>query len=278
MQKEVTERCSKTTTPIPGVPPDGRWSHRKRNVKIEDYEDTTKQSTPSDDSNDEDDDDPDEGQYGRVVFFPEDRTTSPVNWGILISPGPFIGRESTQWPQIERFNPYSSDPNRAFADIVDYGGTGGDSRDDGYFHQTSASLSPMKIETCGNLTRSIRDVNCRPAPDAFNPCEDIMGNWLLRVAVWFVVVAAIVGNLAVVVVLLSSRFRMTVPKFLMCNLAFADFCMGLYLLLIAAMDLHTLDVYFNFAIDWQTGKPKFLLFSNNVFYCVNYRNKNLQLP
>lgn len=62
-----------------------------------------------------------------------------------------------------------------------------------------------------------------------------MGNMVLRVAVWFVVVAAVFGNLAVLLVLLSSR--LTVSKFLMCNLAFADLCMGAYLLLIAAEDL-----------------------------------------
>ena len=65
--------------------------------------------------------------------------------------------------------------------------------------------------------------------------------------------AAVVGNFAVMVVLLSSRFKMTVSKFLMCNLAFADFCMGIYLFLIAVTDLRTEGKYFNYAIDWQEG-------------------------
>lgn len=47
---------------------------------------------------------------------------------------------------------------------------------------------------------------------------------------------------------------MTVSKFLMVNLAIADLCMGVYLLIIAAMDLHTIGVYFNYAIDWQNGE------------------------
>lgn len=80
-----------------------------------------------------------------------------------------------------------------------------------------------------------------------------MGNWGLRSAVWLVAVAALVGNLAVLLVLLSSRFRMTVPKFLMCNLALADLCMGIYLLLIACMDALSIGAYFNHAIDWQRG-------------------------
>lgn len=53
------------------------------------------------------------------------------------------------------------------------------------------------------------------------------------------------------------RNDVTVPKFLMSNLAFADLCMGLYLLLIAAIDVHSMGEYFNFAYDWQYGKLKF---------------------
>lgn len=44
------------------------------------------------------------------------------------------------------------------------------------------------------------------------------------------------------------------PKFLISNLAFADLCMGLYLLLIAAIDAHSIGEYFNVAYDWQYGK------------------------
>ena len=62
-----------------------------------------------------------------------------------------------------------------------------------------------------------------------------------------------VGNLAVLLVLLSNVFDLTVPKFLMCHLAFADLCMGIYLLILAAMDVHSSSVYFNFAYSWQIG-------------------------
>lgn len=125
---------------------------------------------------------------------------------------------------------------------------------DGVFHQRTVSLNQRLIQAyCGNLSRSPRDVSCHPEPDAFNPCEDLMGNWGLRGAVWLVAVAALVGNLAVLLVLLSSHFRMTVPKFLMCNLALADLCMGIYLLLIACMDARSIGAYFNHAIDWQRG-------------------------
>ncbi|XP_071453555.1 lutropin-choriogonadotropic hormone receptor-like [Hetaerina americana] len=126
--------------------------------------------------------------------------------------------------------------------------------DGGFFHQTTATLPPTQLEAiCGNLFDRKEAVRCYPSPDAFNPCEDIMGRAWLRAAVWAVVVTSVAGNLAVLLVLLSARFRMSVSKFLMCNLAVADLCMGLYLLLIATMDARTIGVYFNYAFDWQYG-------------------------
>ncbi|NXO09436.1 TSHR protein, partial [Oriolus oriolus] len=97
------------------------------------------------------------------------------------------------------------------------------------------------------------DIICTPEPDEFNPCEDIMGYRFLRIVVWFVNLLAILGNIFVLFILLTSHYKLTVPRFLMCNLAFADFCMGLYLLLIASVDLHTRSEYYNHAIEWQTG-------------------------
>ncbi|KAI5232298.1 Thyrotropin Receptor [Manis pentadactyla] len=97
------------------------------------------------------------------------------------------------------------------------------------------------------------DMVCTPKSDEFNPCEDIMGYKFLRIVVWFVSLLALLGNVFVLVILLTSHYKLTVPRFLMCNLAFADFCMGLYLLLIASVDLYTHSEYYNYAIDWQTG-------------------------
>lgn len=96
-------------------------------------------------------------------------------------------------------------------------------------------------------------VTCSPAPDDFNPCEDIMGFSFLRVSVWFVSLLAVLGNVLVLFVLLTSHYKLSVSRFLMCHLAFADLCMGIYLLLIASVDLHTQSEYYNHAIDWQTG-------------------------
>ncbi|XP_052863687.1 thyrotropin receptor [Anopheles cruzii] len=122
----------------------------------------------------------------------------------------------------------------------------------GVFHNTVAEISSMEA-LCGNLTPMTFDVKCYPMPDALNPCEDVMGSHWLRGSVWVVVLLAVFGNVAVVVVLFSNRSDLTVPKFLICHLAFADLCMGMYLLLIASIDAHSMGEYFNYAFDWQYG-------------------------
>nr|XP_023676901.1 lutropin-choriogonadotropic hormone receptor-like isoform X2 [Paramormyrops kingsleyae] len=96
-------------------------------------------------------------------------------------------------------------------------------------------------------------MKCTPEPDAFNPCEDLLGSAFLRTATWAITVLAIAGNLTVLGVLLASHRKLTVSRFLMCNLAFADLCMGIYLLLIATADHQSQREYYNHATQWQTG-------------------------
>lgn len=54
-------------------------------------------------------------------------------------------------------------------------------------------------------------VVCTPAPDDFNPCEDIMSSEALRVLIWMVAVLALLGNGAVLLVLMSMNHRLTQP-------------------------------------------------------------------
>uniref|UniRef100_A0A672JGA1 Follicle stimulating hormone receptor n=1 Tax=Salarias fasciatus TaxID=181472 RepID=A0A672JGA1_SALFA len=104
-------------------------------------------------------------------------------------------------------------------------------------------------DICSNST----SFPCSPAPDKFNPCEDIMSPSPLRVLIWIISILALLGNAVVLFVLLGSRSKLTVPRFLMCHLAFADLCMGVYLVVIAAMDILTRGRYYNHAIVWQMG-------------------------
>uniref|UniRef100_A0A3Q1GLD9 Thyroid stimulating hormone receptor n=1 Tax=Acanthochromis polyacanthus TaxID=80966 RepID=A0A3Q1GLD9_9TELE len=104
-------------------------------------------------------------------------------------------------------------------------------------------------DCCSNST----SITCTPVPDDFNPCEDIMSGVLLRVLIWIISILALLGNAVVLFVLLGTRSKLTVPRFLMCHLAFADLCMGIYLVVIATVDMLTRGRYYNHAIDWQMG-------------------------
>ncbi|KAM3871282.1 thyrotropin receptor-like [Diretmus argenteus] len=106
---------------------------------------------------------------------------------------------------------------------------------------------------CNELHTDNPGLSCSPLPDAFNPCEDVMGQGFLRASVWVVSMLAILANLLVMFILLTSHNKLSVTRFLICHLAFADFCMGMYLLLIASVDLYTRSQYYHYAIAWQTG-------------------------
>lgn len=72
-------------------------------------------------------------------------------------------------------------------------------------------------------------IQCLPLPGPFLPCQDLFDWWTLRCGVWLVFLCAMLGNGTVVFVLVFSRSKMDVPRFLVCNLAAADFFMGIYL-------------------------------------------------
>ncbi|XP_043667311.1 lutropin-choriogonadotropic hormone receptor isoform X3 [Vespula pensylvanica] len=94
-------------------------------------------------------------------------------------------------------------------------------------------------------------VQCLPQPGPFLPCQDLFDWWTLRCGVWIVFLLAMLGNGTVVFVLIFSRSKMDVPRFLVCNLAAADFFMGVYLGLLAVLDASTLGEFKMYAIPWQ---------------------------
>jgi hypothetical protein len=64
---------------------------------------------------------------------------------------------------------------------------------------------------------------------------------------------ALVANLVVAIVLLTSKRRLNVTRFLMCNLAFADFCLGLYIFALTSASIATHGQYHNYVRRWQNG-------------------------
>uniref|UniRef100_A0A3B3IPE8 Thyrotropin receptor n=1 Tax=Oryzias latipes TaxID=8090 RepID=A0A3B3IPE8_ORYLA len=120
----------------------------------------------------------------------------------------------------------------------------------GAFSSAERLIEDFNLSVC---TDTDSRPSCTPTPDALNPCEDVMSRAFLRVLVWVVSLVAISANLLVLLILLSCQQKLSVTRFLMGHLAFADGCMGTYLLLIASVDFYTRSRYHRYAVAWQTG-------------------------
>lgn len=114
----------------------------------------------------------------------------------------------------------------------------------------------------GNLIPYVyqRRIRCLPEPDSFSPCENLLGNEFLTISSTFVALVALFGNFIVVAALLliavdqsrSQKRHLPVPRFLILNLAFADFCLGVFILLLVVMDRKTNGMYYKYGMEWQT--------------------------
>ena len=115
--------------------------------------------------------------------------------------------------------------------------------------QPNCTILPTKVKPIS------APFNCSPTDDPFHPCYDMLEYTSLRVLIWFVIVISLCGNVMVFTVLLYGAVKksLTVPQLMIMNLAAADFCLGLYLLFIAAADLDTAGDYFNRWHDWERG-------------------------
>ncbi|XP_068222848.1 G-protein coupled receptor GRL101-like [Palaemon carinicauda] len=101
------------------------------------------------------------------------------------------------------------------------------------------------------LARHVR--KCQPQADEFSSCEDLMTNVVLRVCVWLLGVLALTGNFLVIIWRIIYHNDNKVHSFLITNLALGDLCMGLYLLIIAAVDVNYRGVYFLYDAVWRTS-------------------------
>ncbi|XP_050672848.1 lutropin-choriogonadotropic hormone receptor isoform X2 [Leptidea sinapis] len=113
------------------------------------------------------------------------------------------------------------------------------------------AVGPWSGTGVAELKAGSRQVRCLPLPGPFLPCVDLFDWWTLRCGVWAVFLLALLGNGTVVFVLVFSRSRIDVPRFLVTNLAAADFFMGIYLGFLAVVDAGTLGEFRSHAISWQ---------------------------
>nr|XP_053651684.1 G-protein coupled receptor GRL101-like [Cherax quadricarinatus] len=94
---------------------------------------------------------------------------------------------------------------------------------------------------------------CLPVADEFSSCEDLMSNLVLRVCIWILGFIALLGNSFVIIwrSIYSSGNKM--HSFLIVNLGVGDLLMGVYLLIVAAVDLRYRGVYAAYELSWRTS-------------------------
>ena len=102
---------------------------------------------------------------------------------------------------------------------------------------------------------NLSQVSCEPAPNAFMPCENLLDPDPIRVLVWILWFPTVLGNIAVIFVLLASTEKVDVPNFILCNLALADFLLGIYLSFLGVVDVKTFGdgSFYKSALHWQRG-------------------------
>ncbi|XP_050450459.1 lutropin-choriogonadotropic hormone receptor-like isoform X1 [Cataglyphis hispanica] len=183
----------------------------------------------------------------------ESATRSPVRESILFPTDDFDSSLwnstfSDIWPQLDNLtDKFGSQINELWANFgSDFTYPGNlPSYVEDYFEDLDART------TATTRTFIPSRIQCLPQPGPFLPCQDLFDWWTLRCGVWIVFLLAMLGNGTVVFVLIFSRSKMDVPRFLVCNLAAADFFMGVYLGLLAVVDASTLGEFRMYAIPWQ---------------------------
>lgn len=93
---------------------------------------------------------------------------------------------------------------------------------------------------------------CTPEADQFSSCQDLMANHALQISIWVLGLCAFFGNLFVIAWRVKTD-NTRVSSFFIINLGCSDFLMGVYLLIIASVDVHYRGVYILHADAWRSG-------------------------
>ncbi|XP_015784111.1 G-protein coupled receptor GRL101 [Tetranychus urticae] len=95
---------------------------------------------------------------------------------------------------------------------------------------------------------------CLPLPDEISDCEDLMSSPIQRYFLWILGSVALICNLSVIVWRFRSRLGSNkVSSSLILSLGCADVLMGLYMLIIASVDVYYRGRYIEVSDVWRTS-------------------------
>ncbi|XP_077420303.1 leucine-rich repeat-containing G-protein coupled receptor 4 [Vanacampus margaritifer] len=130
---------------------------------------------------------------------------------------------------------------------------------------SSCEESDVKRSAGGEEVERISMImHCSPSPGAFKPCEHLLGNWMIRLTVWFICLVSLVFNSLVLVATFSPtrctlghahRWAPSIPpaRLLMGLLALANLLTGLYVGVLTVLDIATWGSFAEFGVWWEMG-------------------------
>ncbi|CAF99699.1 unnamed protein product [Tetraodon nigroviridis] len=130
----------------------------------------------------------------------------------------------------------------------------------------SAELQVKKSTGGSDVERISMLMHCSPSPGAFKPCEHLLGNWMIRLTVWFICLVSLVFNSLVLVATFcpapggAGRCRplpaarpVSPWRLLMGLLALANLLTGLYVAVLTVLDAATWGSFAEFGVWWESG-------------------------
>ncbi|KAF1392776.1 hypothetical protein PFLUV_G00031570 [Perca fluviatilis] len=130
---------------------------------------------------------------------------------------------------------------------------------------SSSEEYDIKKSTGGeDVERISMIMHCSPSPGAFKPCEHLLGNWMIRLTVWFICLVSLVFNSLVLVATFSPTHRaaghshsltpsLSPARLLMGLLALANLLTGLYVGVLTVLDVATWGSFAEFGVWWEMG-------------------------
>ncbi|KFM82222.1 G-protein coupled receptor GRL101, partial [Stegodyphus mimosarum] len=93
--------------------------------------------------------------------------------------------------------------------------------------------------------------SCHPAEDEISSCEDLMSSPVQRSFLWVLGIIGLMGNLFVIIWRLKTQDSSRISSTLILNLGCADFLMGIYLIIIASVDVYYRSIYIENSYKWK---------------------------
>ncbi|CAH1776306.1 unnamed protein product [Owenia fusiformis] len=106
------------------------------------------------------------------------------------------------------------------------------------------------MEFCCIVPTTVK--TCSPQPDHLSSCGDLVKNNILRVFLWTFGICILLANSAVIILrFCEGTSKHGVNEILIMNLSLSDMIIGVYIIIIASMDLKYRGIYYQYQSVWR---------------------------